>query len=976
MTESSFVIRQIASLPGHEDRAWQVAWNPDAPILASCSTDKTVRLYSYSAPPPDSTDDAHDYRFNLATSISTGHTRTVRTIAWAPGGKSLAVGSFDSTISVWERTTEDDSEGKEHGSDHPSSEWEMVSQLEGHENECKSVAYSNSGTLLASCSRDKSVWVWEVQPDAEFECLSVMMEHSQDVKAVTFHPREDILASASYDDTIKLYVDDPSDDWYSFATLKGHMSTVWAISFSPCGNFLASSSDDKTIRVWRHVPADTGSYSAGDWQPALDWVAHSRPIYSISWGPKVPGVGSESSLGCIASSGGDGQIRIWEVSDTSSELAQYEICSYDRAHGDAEVNSVSWCPRPRMNGILATAGDDGIVNIWKVIHAYKTEILNPGSFQPFIRPFWLLLIPSLLSRQGWARELLGLMLIDGSTDLRFAFVILGFSCKACYAVKRNCQYPTEVYQGCIQCETRGTRCEPREWPPSKYTMNFSRSTTGPKRRSVDSSALGLYVPESLSSGSERIGSDPVLFDDRGFDISSRARRRPRHRASNSADAFVSIGAIQFAGTTTLVRNGILHPSELVELYHLFVTRWNPCILVLDPSLHTIQYLTNFELLLSVVLAVAAQEYHPRPELCEQLMYHARSIAGKELLETPTVETVQALLLLSLFPNWGLSFDQNRSWLDLGLALDLARQLEMDKVASTFDPCNTSSTERNVFRTWIICHNLDAVTSSVFDRPSSFAPILPEQRRWPKKANDSYEGMVGVLAEPLQLLELHIKQQSLNKLLYGADYIRGINQGESTTSPRLLDSKIITSMETGISEQSAFWANERSEQLPFWFHMANITTAYSRLLLLSRYPLTDKCFQEPETCSNIIDSARCILESYANMFVNCGYAKYAPGCFFTHGLLATAIVYKFIDSMESDDSRVLMVNLAKQFSNSLRMSPTVTRPEAKQGVFIQTLDYIQRDRSNGTGGMSESLSRQEPIIPILTTIFPGWWRLYL
>ncbi|QRV81894.1 WD40 repeat protein [Ceratobasidium sp. AG-Ba] len=303
MGDKTYTIRQISSLSGHEDRVWQVAWNPERALLASCSTDKTVRLYSY-ATPATADEHEHDYRFALATTISTGHTRTIRAIAWAPGGKTLAVGSFDSNVSVWEESAE------------AAGEWEMVSQLEGHENECKSVAYSHSGTLLASCSRDKSVWIWEVQPDAEFECLSVMMEHSQDVKAVTFHPQQDILASASYDDTIKLYIDDPSDDWYPFATLKGHSSTVWSIAFSPCGRFLASSSDDKTIRIWKHFASDSGIREPGDWRPALDWEAHSRPVYSISWGRgnNTGLTDPVDDLGWIASTGGDGRIRIWKAS--------------------------------------------------------------------------------------------------------------------------------------------------------------------------------------------------------------------------------------------------------------------------------------------------------------------------------------------------------------------------------------------------------------------------------------------------------------------------------------------------------------------------------------------------------------------------------------------------------------------------------------------------------------------------------------
>ena len=113
-----------------------------------------------------------DLSFNLSTSIPTGHTKTVRSVAWAPSGKSLAAGSFDANISIWEQEggseegdadEDEDEEGATTGNSggNLKGEWECAALLEGHETECKCVAYSSSGTLLASCSRDKTVWVWE-----------------------------------------------------------------------------------------------------------------------------------------------------------------------------------------------------------------------------------------------------------------------------------------------------------------------------------------------------------------------------------------------------------------------------------------------------------------------------------------------------------------------------------------------------------------------------------------------------------------------------------------------------------------------------------------------------------------------------------------------------------------------------------------------------------------------------------------------
>ena len=103
----------------------------------------------------------------------------------APYGQTLASGSDDHTVRLWDVTS-----------------GQCLKILQGHTNGVWSVAFSPDGQTLASGSDDHTVRLWDVTSG---QCLKILQGHTNGVWSVAFSPDGQTLASGSQDETIKLW---------------------------------------------------------------------------------------------------------------------------------------------------------------------------------------------------------------------------------------------------------------------------------------------------------------------------------------------------------------------------------------------------------------------------------------------------------------------------------------------------------------------------------------------------------------------------------------------------------------------------------------------------------------------------------------------------------------------------------------------------------------------------------------------------
>jgi WD40 repeat protein len=280
--------QQFGELSGHSREVSVMALSPDGETLASGSWDHTIRLWDVSTALNTGMDSGQQIGETLA-----GHGDTVTGVAFSPDGQTLASGSWDNTIRLWDISTVlDTGVGTVQQIGEP-----LVARKDALD-PVNSLAFSPDGkTLVSGSSVTGAIRVWDVSTMLATgagggDLIGALVGHEFNVNCFAFSPDGKTLASGSSDGTVRLW--DMESGQQIGEALTGHESGVNSVAFSLDGKTLASGSQDKTIRLWNvETRQQIGEPLRG----------HTGGVLSVAFSPD----------GKTLASGSFREIRLWDL---------------------------------------------------------------------------------------------------------------------------------------------------------------------------------------------------------------------------------------------------------------------------------------------------------------------------------------------------------------------------------------------------------------------------------------------------------------------------------------------------------------------------------------------------------------------------------------------------------------------------------------------------------------------------------------
>ena len=202
--------------------------SPDAKTLATVFNDSPIHLWDVNTGNLKKTLAGHIVKKSRIR-INTRYepSMQVDSVAFSPDGKTLANGSLDGTIHLWNTNS-----GK------------LKRILAGQFGFIKGLTFSPDGKLLASGSDDGSILVWDTETGKHEPFLA---ERVHSISCVSFSRDGSMLVGGSPNGDIHLFDVVTGNPTKIFT---GHIGEISHLMFSPDGSKIASACWDGSVRLW------------------------------------------------------------------------------------------------------------------------------------------------------------------------------------------------------------------------------------------------------------------------------------------------------------------------------------------------------------------------------------------------------------------------------------------------------------------------------------------------------------------------------------------------------------------------------------------------------------------------------------------------------------------------------------------------------------------------------------------------------
>ncbi|MCS6835775.1 MAG: protein kinase [Anaerolineae bacterium] len=244
-----------AVLRGHNGDIEAVVFSPAGDLVASAAADFLVIVWDVAQ---------SQERVRL-----TGHSAPVRSLAFSADGRTLYSGASDNLIIAWDVET-----GQERAryAAHQAAatvlaispdgqtllsgardgrllllnaaDGQIVRDFVGHRSAITGADFSADGASAISASADGTMILWDVANGVEVRRL---LGNTSEVRGVAFHPDGRTLISATVDGLLRLW---SAENGLELARLKGHSDALLSLKISTDGYLAVTGAKDNSIRVW------------------------------------------------------------------------------------------------------------------------------------------------------------------------------------------------------------------------------------------------------------------------------------------------------------------------------------------------------------------------------------------------------------------------------------------------------------------------------------------------------------------------------------------------------------------------------------------------------------------------------------------------------------------------------------------------------------------------------------------------------